>query len=77
MNTLALLILALMLLAALGWALWSWHSAAQLQQLAQRAQQQGELIAAMNEVLDNPKLSEDEQLAHSLRLVEKLKATRR
>ncbi|MNL85455.1 hypothetical protein D3C87_2137690 [compost metagenome] len=61
----------------LAWALWSWRSATQLQQLAQRVQQQGELIEAMNEVLDNPKLSEDEQLAHSLRLVEKLKATRR
>lgn len=77
MNTLALLILALMLLAVLGWALWSWRSAAQLQQLTQRAQQQSELIAAMNEVLDNPGLSEDEQLAHSLRLVEKLKASNR
>ncbi|VXB04674.1 conserved hypothetical protein [Pseudomonas sp. 8AS] len=77
MNSLALLILALMLLAVLGWAFWSWRSAAQLQQLAQRAQQQRELIDAMNEVLDNPVLSEDERLAHSLRLAEKLKATRR
>lgn len=77
MNTLALFMLALLLLAVVGWAIWSWHREAQLQQLAERAQQQGKLIEAMNAVLDNPQLSEDEQLEQSLHLVEKLKATQR
>lgn len=76
MNTLPLLALGLLLLAAIGWAIWNWRNAVHLQQLEQRARQQGELIEAMNAVLDNPQLSEDEQLEQSQRLVEKLKATR-
>ncbi|MBB1518532.1 hypothetical protein [Aquipseudomonas guryensis] len=77
MNTLALFMLALLLLAVVGGAIWNWRREAQLQQLAERAQQQGELIEAMNAVLDNPQLSEEEQLEQSQRLVEKLKATQR
>ncbi|UUY09511.1 hypothetical protein LRS11_05600 [Pseudomonas sp. J452] len=78
MNTLALIALALLLLAVLGWAIWSWRkNDVRLQQLDQRVRQQGELIDAMHAALDNPRLSEDEQLEQSQRLVEKLKATRR
>lgn len=76
MNTLPLITLGLLLLAVIGWAIWNWRNAVYLQQLEQRARQQGELIEAMNAVLDNPHLSEDEQLEQSQRLVEKLKATR-
>lgn len=77
MDTLPLITLGLLLLAVVGWAIWNWRREAQLQQLAERAQQQGELIEAMNAVLDNPQLSEEEQLEQSQRLVEKLKATQR
>lgn len=76
MNTLPLITLGLLLLAVISWAIWNWRNAVRLQQLEQRARQQGELIEAMNAVLDNPHLSEDEQLEQSQRLVEKLKATR-
>jgi uncharacterized coiled-coil protein SlyX len=77
MNTLALLTLAVLLLLVLVWAILSWRkSEARLQQLDQRVRQQGELIDAMHAALDNPRLSEEEQLAQSQRLVEKLKATR-
>lgn len=77
MNTLALLALALLLLAVLGWAIWSSHHAARLQQLDQRIHQQSELLDAMHEALDSPQLDEAEQLQQSQRLLEKLKATRR
>lgn len=77
MNTLALLALALLLLAVLGWAIWSSRHAARLEQLDQRIRQQSELLDAMDAVLENPQLSEDEQREQSQRLLEKLNATRR
>lgn len=77
MNSLTLIAAAVLLVAALVWAILSWRkSEARLQQLDQRVRQQGELIDAMHTALDNPRLSEEEQLAQSQRLVEKLKATR-
>jgi len=76
MITLALLALTLLLLAVLGWALWSSRHAARLQQLDQRARQQSELLDALNGALDGTPLSEAEQLEQSQRLLEKLKATR-
>ncbi|MEK1906524.1 MAG: hypothetical protein AAAB13_12135 [Pseudomonas sp.] len=77
MNTLVLLALALLLLAVIGWAIWSSRHVARLQQLDQRIHQQSDLLDAMNEVLDNPQLSEAEQQEQSQRLLEKLKATNR
>jgi uncharacterized coiled-coil protein SlyX len=77
MNSLTLIAAAVLLVAALVWAILSWRKGeARLQQLDQRVRQQGELIDAMHAALDNPRLSEEEQLAQSQRLVEKLKATR-
>lgn len=77
MNTLALIALALLLLAVVGWAIWNSRHEARLQQLDRRVRQQSELLAAMNEVLDNPQLSEDEQLEQRQRLLEQLNASRR
>lgn len=78
MNTLLLLaLMAPLLLAVLGWAIWNARHAARLQQLDQRIRQQSELLDAMDKVLDNPELSEAEQLEQGQRLLEKLQATRR
>ncbi|WP_079203979.1 hypothetical protein [Pseudomonas sp. CC6-YY-74] len=65
--------LALVLLAVAGLAYWNWRSNRQLRQLDQRVRRQGELLEQIDSVLDNPQLSEDEQLAKSEALLAKLR----
>lgn len=65
--------LALVLLAVAGLAYWNWRSNRQLRQLDQRVRRQGELLEQIDSVLENPQLSEDEQLAKSEALLAKLR----
>ncbi|WP_324732493.1 hypothetical protein [Pseudomonas paeninsulae] len=65
--------LALVLLAVAGLAYWNWRSNRQLRQLDQRVRRQGELLEQIGSVLENPQLSEDEQLAKSEALLAKLR----
>lgn len=65
--------LALVLLAVAGLAYWNWRSNRQLRQLGQRVRRQGELLEQIDSVLENPQLSEDEQLAKSEALLAKLR----
>ncbi|MDP3815420.1 hypothetical protein [Pseudomonas sp.] len=75
MPDLTLFVMALVLLAASGLGLWSWRNNARLKRLDQRIRQQSELIEQIDSVLDNPQLSEAEQLAKSEALLTKLRQT--
>ena len=75
MNNLTMLVLALVLLSACALALWSWRNNTRLKRLDQRIRQQSELIEQIDSVLDNPQLSEAEQLAKSEALLAKLRQT--
>jgi uncharacterized coiled-coil protein SlyX len=76
MPDLTLFVMALVLLATAGLGLWSWRNNARLKRLDQRISQQSELIAQLDSVLENPQLSEAEQLAKSEALLAKLQETR-
>ena len=65
--------LALVLLAVAGLGYWSWRSNRQLQKLDRRVRQQSELLEQIDSVLENPHLSEAEQLAKSEALLAKLR----
>lgn len=75
MYNLTMMVLALVLLSACALALWSWRHNARLKRLDQRIRQQRELIEQIDSVLDNPQLSEAEQLARSEALLAKLRQT--
>ena len=62
MNTLTTVVLTAVVLAACALALWSWHNQRKLEKLDERITRQSELIAQLDSVLENPHLSEAEQL---------------
>lgn len=76
MPDLTLVVMALVLLATAALGLWSWRNNARLKRLDQRIRQQSELIEQIDSVLDNPHLSEAEQLAKSEALLAKLRETK-
>ncbi|WP_172147975.1 hypothetical protein [Pseudomonas tumuqii] len=65
--------LALVLLAVAALACWNWRSNRQLQQLDQRIRRQRELLEQIDSVLENPHLSEEQQLIRSEALLAKLR----
>lgn len=65
--------LALVLLAAAALACWNWRSNRQLQQLDRRIRRQRELLEQIDSVLENPHLSEEQQLIKSEALLAKLR----
>lgn len=65
--------LALLLLAVAALAYWTWRSNHRLRQLDRRVRQQGELLEQIDIVLENPHLSEEEQLIRSEALLAKLR----
>jgi hypothetical protein len=65
--------LALVLLAVAALAYWNWRSNRQLQQLDQRIRRQRELLEQIDSVLENPHLSEEQQLITSETLLAKLR----
>ncbi|WP_372874466.1 hypothetical protein [Pseudomonas sp.] len=65
--------LALLLLAVAALAYWTWRSTRRLRQLDQRVRRQGELLEQIDIVLENPHLSEEEQLIRSEALLAKLR----
>ncbi|MDX1366424.1 hypothetical protein [Pseudomonas sp.] len=65
--------LALLLLAVAALAYWTWRSNRRLRQLDRRVRQQGELLEQIDIVLENPHLSEEEQLIRSEALLAKLR----
>lgn len=65
--------LALILLAVAALAYWNWRSNRRLRQLDQRVRRQGELLEQIDSVLENPHLSEEEQLIRSEALLAKLR----
>ena len=65
--------LALLLLAVAVLAYWTWRSNRRLRQLDQRVRRQGELLEQIDIVLENPHLSEEEQLIRSEALLAKLR----
>lgn len=65
--------LALLLLAVAALAYWTWRSNRRLRQLDQRVRRQGELLEQIDIVLENPHLSEEEQLIRSEALLAKLR----
>ncbi|SFP54740.1 hypothetical protein [Pseudomonas borbori] len=65
--------LALLLLAVAALAYWTWRSNRRLRQLDQRVRRQGELLEQIDIVLENPHLSEEEQLIRSEALLTKLR----
>jgi hypothetical protein len=65
--------LALVLLAVAALACWNWRSNRQLQQLDQRIRRQRELLEQIDSVLENPHLSEEQQLIKSETLLAKLR----
>jgi len=77
MNTLTMIVLAAVVLAASALALWSWRNQRKLEKLDERINRQSELIEQIDSVLDNPQLSEAEQLEKSEALLAKLQATRK
>jgi len=77
MNTLTMIVLAAVVLAACAMALWSWHNQRKLEKLDERINRQRELIEQIDSVLENPQLSEAEQLAQSEALLAKLQETRK
>jgi uncharacterized coiled-coil protein SlyX len=77
MNTLTIILLATVVLAACALALWSWRNQIKLEKLDERINRQSELIEQLDSVLENPQLSEAEQRAQSEVLLAKLQATRK
>ncbi|MGB4072480.1 hypothetical protein [Pseudomonas sp.] len=77
MNTLTMIVLAAVVLSACAMALWSWHNQRKLEKLDERINRQRELIEQIDSVLENPQLSEAEQLAQSEALLAKLQETRK
>lgn len=77
MNTLSMIVLAAVVLAACAMALWSWHNQRKLEKLDERINRQRELIEQIDSVLENPQLSEAEQLAQGEALLAKLRETRK
>jgi hypothetical protein len=80
MDTLTIILLAAIVLAACALALWSWHNQRKLEKLEkldERISRQSELIAQLDSVLENPQLSEAEQLEKSEALLAKLQETRK
>lgn len=77
MNTLTMIVLAAVVLASCALALWSWHNQRKLEKLDERINRQSELIEQLDSVLDNPQLSEAEQLEKSEALLAKLQETRK
>jgi ABC-type bacteriocin/lantibiotic exporter with double-glycine peptidase domain len=77
MNTLTMIVLAAVVLAASALALWSWYNQRKLEKLDERINRQSELIAQLDSVLENPQLSEAEQLERSEALLAKLQETRK
>jgi uncharacterized coiled-coil protein SlyX len=77
MNTLTIIVLATVVLAACALALWSWRNQRKLEQLDERISRQSELIGQLDSVLENPQLSEAELRAQSEELLAKLQATRK
>ncbi|NMZ67862.1 hypothetical protein SAMN05216370_1891 [Pseudomonas peli] len=77
MNTLTIIVLTAVVLAACSLALWSWYNQRKLEKLDERINRQSELIAQLDSVLENPQLSEAEQLAKSEALLAKLQETRK
>ena len=65
--------LALVLLAVAALAYWNWRSNRRLRQLDRRVRRQGELLEQIDSVLENPHLSEAEQLIRSEALLAKLR----
>ncbi|MDP3978568.1 MAG: hypothetical protein Q8P85_11340 [Pseudomonas sp.] len=65
--------LALLLLTVAALACWTWRSNCRLRQLDRRVRRQGELLEQIDSVLENPHLSEAEQLAKSEALLAKLR----
>lgn len=77
MNTLTLIVLTAVVLAACALALWSWHNQRKLEKLDERITRQSELIEQLDSVLENPQLSEAEQRQKSADLLAKLQETRK
>jgi cell division protein FtsL len=77
MNPLTIVVLTAVVLAACALALWSWHNQRKLEKLDERIKQQSELIEQLDSVLENPQLSEAEQLQKSAALLAKLQETRK
>ena len=77
MNTLTMIVLAAVVLAACALALWSWRNQRKLEKLDERINRQSELIEQLDSVLENPQLSEAQQRAQSEALLAKLQATRK
>ncbi|WP_298185709.1 hypothetical protein [uncultured Pseudomonas sp.] len=77
MNTLTMIMLAAVLLAACALALWSWRNQKRLEKLDEHINRQSELIEQLDNVLENPQLSETEQRVQSEALLAKLQATRK
>lgn len=77
MTTLMMIVLTAIVLAACALALWSWHNQRKLEKLDERINRQSELIEQLDSVLENPQLSEAEQLEKSEALLAKLQATRK
>ncbi|MFZ3207085.1 MAG: hypothetical protein WA161_24895 [Pseudomonas sp.] len=65
--------LALLLLAVAALACWNWRSNRRLRQLDQRIRRQSELLEQIDSVLENPHLSEEQQLIKSEALLAKLR----
>ena len=65
--------LALLLLAVAALAYWNWRSNRRLRQLDQRIRRQSELLEQIDSVLENPHLSEEQQLIKSEALLAKLR----
>ena len=65
--------LALLLLAVAALAYWTWRSNRRLRQLDQRIRRQSELLEQIDSVLENPHLSEEQQLIKSEALLAKLR----
>ena len=77
MNTLTIILLVAVVLAACALALWSWRNQIKLEKLDERINRQSELIEQLDSVLENPLLSEAEQRERSEALLAKLQETRK
>jgi len=77
MNTLTLIVMAAVVLAACALAVWSWHNQRKLEKIDERINRQSELIDQLDSLLDNPQLSEAEQKAQGEALLAKLQETRK
>jgi uncharacterized coiled-coil protein SlyX len=77
MNTLTIIVLAAVVLAACALALWSWRNQRKLEKLDERIRRQSELIEQLDSVLENPQLSETEQREKTEALLAKLQETRK